>query len=297
MNTADHLDSGHCPVCNSRSGQLRHRVSDYEYLTCDDCSATRINPFPTKEFLRSWYLSDDYFHSSDHDIGYKNYAEQKTGLQRTFKARNKLLGDKIYWRDKRLLEIGCGLGYYPEILQDLTNVTYLGVDLNPSAVAKVRGKGFNVIEGEISSLPEKKPFDIIIFFDLLEHIPDPHLFFDCLKRRLSQRGKILFSTPSTDSIVSRISGARWVSYITPQHVLLYNKKSIRFLLEQNGFEIITMKYDIQWVTTDFLFDRLGDLFSPLKKAASLFRYSNRPFPILIPVPNGNMIVTARLIGE
>jgi 2-polyprenyl-3-methyl-5-hydroxy-6-metoxy-1,4-benzoquinol methylase len=287
-----------CPLCSSTDHKLRHRVKEYAYLTCQSCGVSVLSPFPQPEEIKAWYADQTYFSLEDGNQGYTDYLSLESGLQRTFARRNKFLGSASFWKGKKILEIGCALGFYPEVLRDIPDMEYTGLDLNTHAINVVREKGFRGIQGDIENIPEKNHYDITVFFDVLEHIPDPFAFFASIQQRMNTEGHILFTTPSTKSFLAGISGKNWVSYIVPHHLLLYEPSSLKRLLAACGFNTIKIAPDIQWVPLSFLNERLSHLIGSLKGLTPhLIKMENAGRKILVPVSNGQMLVRAKKNSE
>jgi hypothetical protein len=111
---------------------------------------------------------------------------------------------------------------------------------------------------------------------------------------LKKDGTLMLTTPCTTSVLSFVSGARWVSYIVPHHIFIYRPALVRRLLQEAGFRRIVCRSDIQWVPGSFLNQRLSALLPPLKALQpALERREASGRPRFIPVLNGNMLVTAQ----
>jgi SAM-dependent methyltransferase len=184
-----------CPVCAGGSFRLRHHVREWTYYECNKCRASHIEPFLTPQKAAAIYCDETYYQNSDRDTGYDDYAARKSGLQRTFRSRNALLGDARWWQDRDIFEVGCGTGYYPQVLPSDKNVRYVGADLNPVAVKQVRALGFEAHAGDASVLPEGRVFDAVVLFDVIEHVIEPDSFISALPKRLKKGGRLLFTTP------------------------------------------------------------------------------------------------------
>jgi SAM-dependent methyltransferase len=285
-----------CPVCGSSRSGFRHRVKGYAYLSCGRCGAVRVAPFPAPEEAARWYRIENYFAHEDKDVGYRDYLSRQADIQKTFAGRNRLLRRRVDLAGKDVLEIGCGPGFYPATLRPYAIRSYLGLDLNPLAVEALRRRGFKGFAGGVEELDEESHFDIAVFFDVFEHILNPNAFLAAVNRRLRPNGIIFFTTPSTGSLLARLSGRRWVSYIVPQHVVLYNEPSLRWILDRHGFEILDMKWDRQRANLPFLMDRLTDLFSGSRGTDAFSKlFSNRG--LSISAANGMRIVIARRSGR
>ncbi len=282
-----------CPFCSSEHHKLRHKIKAYEYRICQQCKVTFLSPFPNSEDIKKWYTDQNYFTQENGNSGYVDYLALQNSLKRTFIRRNKFLGDQSWWVSKKILEIGCALGFYPETLKDIPGLEYTGIDLNAYAVKVVQQKSFRAIHGDIKVIQERNYYDLIVFFDVIEHVVEPFKFLENIRKTLKIGGKILLTTPSTSSLLSRLSGSKWVSYITPHHVLLYQPVAITKLLNACGFEKVKIIPDVQWVPLSFLNDRLTAFFPFLNSLTNRFKdMEKQGKSFLMPVFNGNMLVHA-----
>jgi len=283
-----------CPLCRGQRTKLRHRVAGFDYMACLRCGAVFLWPFPDDQTISRWYADRSYFEQESGNSGYVDYEFLREGFLKTFRRRNRLLGADFFARPRRVLEVGCALGYFPLALKDRPGVSYLGLDLNPYAVEAVKAQGFDAQCLRLEELRDSGSYDLLVLFDVLEHLPSPRPFLSHAKRVLKKDGRLMLTTPCTTSFLSFISGARWVSYIVPHHIYLYRPSLVRRLLKEAGFSRITCRADVQWVPGSFLNQRLSTLLPPLKALQPVIEKaeaSGRPW--FIPVPNGNMLVTAR----
>ena len=66
----------------------------------------------------------------------------------------------------KVLEIGCGLGYFGETF----GVNYTGLEIDKERVAFCKAKGLNVVEGNAELLPfPDESFDVVVWVDVLHH--------------------------------------------------------------------------------------------------------------------------------
>ncbi|MDQ2855421.1 MAG: methyltransferase domain-containing protein [Acidobacteriota bacterium] len=103
-------------------------------------------------------------------------------------------------RDKTVLEIGCNTGYGTKIISGICR-RIVGVDLSLNAlrVASTQYAGANIDYLLIDGL--KLPFadgefDLVISFQVIEHISNYDTYLSELKRVLSPDGVVVFTTPN-----------------------------------------------------------------------------------------------------
>lgn len=72
----------------------------------------------------------------------------------------------------RLLEIGCGNGYYAELLRERGLKQYQGLDITDAFFPFLRQRfpGFGYVRGDISADRVAGTFDVVLMIDVIEHI-------------------------------------------------------------------------------------------------------------------------------
>lgn len=106
-----------------------------------------------------------------------------------------------------VLDVGCSSGNFGEVLIKLKNCTVTGLDLDKEDINKASKKLNKAIVGDINDeLTRKKlgKYDIIIFADVIEHLPEPRETLKNIKSLLKNNGRIIFSIPHMAHISVRI---------------------------------------------------------------------------------------------
>lgn len=99
--------------------------------------------------------------------------------------------------DARLLDVGCGSGYAMEKFKELGMTNLTGLTLSHDDAETARGRGFTVIEEDMSfTTLEDSSFDIIWARHSLEHSPFPLLTLLEFNRLLAPGGTIYIEMPS-----------------------------------------------------------------------------------------------------
>lgn len=145
---------------------------------------------------------------------------------------------KIYGKNKRILEIGCGTGIILNNVQKFAQKAY-GIDLSSGMLQKARQKGLNVIQANAINLPfNDKEFDIVYSFKVLARIPEINKAINEMKRVTKDKGILIleFYNPySFKYITNRIKRAGRKAYLE-----FYSLKKIRKLLGKD-LRIIDIK--------------------------------------------------------
>ena len=99
---------------------------------------------------------------------------------------------------KRGLDVGCGSGYGAEVLRGFA--TYDGVDLSAESLGNAThtfgGADISFHKGDAYSLPfDDASFDVVVCFEMLEHVEQPERVVAEIRRVLTADGIAISSTP------------------------------------------------------------------------------------------------------
>lgn len=105
-------------------------------------------------------------------------------------------------RGARVLDLGCGAGYGSHILYNAGARSVLGVDISEEAVEYARGRygagGLEFAVMDARRLEAGRSFDLVVAFEVLEHVADHGTLLDSAKAALKRRGRLVISTPNLD---------------------------------------------------------------------------------------------------
>lgn len=154
-------------------------------------------------------------------------------------------------RSARVLEVGCGLGFFGRRLQK--EFTYVGFDISIDALtyARVLNHLSTSVSGEAGALPFRDhSFDALVAFDLVEHLMDPLLFFGEAWRVLKPDGIVVVTTPNISSLGNRVkSGSRSLRpamHTDASHVSLFPREVWSQKITQTHLVIEAMGTDTLW---------------------------------------------------
>lgn len=104
-----------------------------------------------------------------------------------------------YAQSKRVIDIGCGTGYGCKILSEVADAV-VGTDYNAEAIEYCRANysvpNASFLRLDAAKLPFDKAFDLAVSFQVIEHMPDLHLFIEHINRSVRKNGTILLTTPN-----------------------------------------------------------------------------------------------------
>jgi SAM-dependent methyltransferase len=136
-----------------------------------------------------------------------------------------------------LLDLGCGPGTF-SIAARARGWRTLGLDINAASVANCRARGLEVIGGAFPH-PDLtgQTFDVVAMNDFLEHLTDPGAALRTVRELLAPGGTVFISTPDVGSAMARLTRMRWLHMKPNEHIIYFDRRTIRDLLERNGFRV------------------------------------------------------------
>lgn len=132
---------------------------------------------------------------------YRDYARQNPRRKLDFYKRLVEQAQRSIARSRpRLLDIGCAHGFFLSCI-DATWQRY-GTDISQYAInqARQRVPDAHLMVSNATMLPFKEPFDIIVAFDILEHLPGLEMFSASILSRLAPGGYFIFAVPVYDGL-------------------------------------------------------------------------------------------------
>lgn len=153
-------------------------------------------------------------------------------------------------KDSRILDLGCGPGYFLDEMKEreYTNVT--GVTLSKGDVALCEKKGHVIKQYDLSFLPQVDGYhdesvDFIFLRHALEHSPYPIFSLIEYNRLLKQHGKIYIEVPQPD--------CERKHELNLNHYSILGELQLAALLQRTGFDIVTfnkMEFDLNLGAVD-----------------------------------------------
>ncbi len=236
-------DIKHCPVCGSSSCkeflpatfsgcvadavQLfranRQVVGHGRIVRCSHCSFAFTSPQFEPEEYREIYAQSCMGTASDQAlVAAEHYRGRRlAALVRRFVGHG------------RLLDFGCGRGGF---LASAEGFDRTGFEV---AYDEAPPPGVAVFSGDFLSQIGQPPFvansfDVITAFDVLEHLADIDTYVRALASVVRPGGHFIVSVPDVDSLVARLSGRRWNSFLL-EHLWYFSPDTLERFMAKHGF--------------------------------------------------------------
>jgi len=151
--------------------------------------------------------------------------------------------------NRRLLELGCGLGHLLGLLQD--DFACVGVDIADYSIEELRrnapgAEGYVMSAEDLSHFADGE-FSAVVALHLVEHLPDPPDTLDQIRRVLCPGGLLLLATPNPNYSLRRLKDPQNDAIgKDPTHINVQPPEQWRAWVEASGFEVLRHFGDGLW---------------------------------------------------
>jgi SAM-dependent methyltransferase len=227
-----------CPVCGGRFARLRHQW----LFVCSNCGLLSSNLEPEIPTEAGQSII--------------NETRRSDGL-RAIRTRNNSrildsIGGALNGGRRRLLDVGSGLGFFLKNAS-ARGFQVTGIEPDANVVNAARKSGLDVRHGYFPDCMEPgEQFDVIVFNDVFEHIPNIDAAMRACVTHLSPRGVLVLNCPNKNGVFYRISeildrigchGAFdrvWQRNLPSPHVWYFTPSQLARLGRQHGLEAVSI---------------------------------------------------------
>ena len=245
-----------CPLCGSRDLAVRLTTDDllqckpgtFTLEQCGACAHIFQNPQLNAAGL-DFYYRDFYDGAAEGQMG-----AALSRFKPFYAARAEML--RPAGTPRRWLDVGTGHGHFCLMAREVwPATTFDGLDMSDTIVeAERRGwvdTGYRgTFPGHADELAGR--YDVVSMFHYLEHTPDPKEQLDAATAVLAPGGHLLVEVPDPESRLADVLGPFWPPWGQPQHLHFVTVDNLRALLEERGFEVVSVVRGPARIGMDFL---------------------------------------------
>jgi len=157
-------------------------------------------------------------------------------VQRRFSVM-KRLADPLLRKAQRVGEIGCGNGLLQRQVEDAYGIPVTGFELNEVALRKNISRVSPLFCYDIHGRDPRfrGHFDLLLMFDVLEHIDKEFEFLQSVKYHLAKSGTLLVNVPAHQFFYSSYDRAAG-------HARRYSAKQLEAVAVESGFKVCLVSY-------------------------------------------------------
>jgi len=257
-----------CPICGQDEYiNLEKFINLYDVCKCKICNSEYANPVPSLDALSYYYNKCE-----------NNKLFAKLNITRQMKDFRldsridfiKKFVEKIISRKNEgrinILEIGCNNGTFLSLLNEFissigaqSKIDLYGIDIDKNVIENTVDKSLNLHVLPAEQIEELNiKFDMILHFELIEHLRDPVSFINSIYENLLDGGFVIFTTPNSLGLENKAIGYNKTrlfahSIFPPMHLNAFNTQNILLFANKNKFKLRTIetpgKLDMDLLTT------------------------------------------------
>lgn len=234
-----------CVACGSSRIRPEFIKHGFDYGVCEDCGTLFVTPRPPLAAFEKFYqnsASSNYWA----EVFFPAVAEVRR--EKIFKPR---VHDLYKFCEQRqvkvehLVDVGAGYGIFlEEWKRKYPKTDLLAVEPSLSLAKICAEKKIEVVETIVEQVPSKYDgfADMVVCFEVLEHIHHPKKFVEKLKRLARPGGLVFISTLSCDGFDIKTLWSKSDQISPPHHINFFSKLGFEKLFSRIGLieiEVVT----------------------------------------------------------
>jgi SAM-dependent methyltransferase len=241
-----------CPSCHS---ELSNGYLPW-HLKCKNCGYEKANLQPTINLDAAHQLIDENaIETGLQDLRISNFKK----LLKSIKSLKPNGG--------HLIDVGCAHGWFLETA--INDFDVFGLEPDKNVYDATASRGLPLRMGYFpDALADNEKFDVIVFNDVIEHIPDIEDVLASCYQRLNEDGLLVLNLPSSSGIFYRSSKIfcyfgypgfferLWQKDLPSPHLHYFNLANLIFLLKSNKFDL-EIKGNLSTLSLSGLYTRIS----------------------------------------
>lgn len=190
------------------------------------------------------------------DVVDKDYLNNLHAKKKTFARAYKRI-EPFLPHKGNLLEVGsyCGL-FLTEAKRHGWKIT--GIEPSRWAADYTRSNfGHIVINDTLEAVSPtlREPYDVVVSWDVLEHVRDPAEWLRIINGKLRNGGTLAISTLDMASWFPRLMGRRW-PWIMEMHLFYFDSVVLQQMLHEAGFEVLLVEPYCHYASLRYVYQKL-----------------------------------------
>jgi SAM-dependent methyltransferase len=229
-------------ACGSRDGRFAFEKHGFPYTRCCGCGTLYQSPRPPIEAFEAFYRDS---------VSSRYWAEEffpavaEARRNSIFRPRVERLAEMC--EEKRiavskLIDVGAGYGIFlDEWRTKFPDAELVAVEPSEKLAQICRDRGFETVENIVENVRGYDDHaDLIVCFEVLEHVYDPVSFVECLSRLVRPGGYVAISTLGVDGFDIQTLWEKSRSVFPPHHINFLSVQGFETTFARAGLQDITV---------------------------------------------------------
>lgn len=263
-----------CFLCGADDERVMFHDEPFRVVRCGRCGMVYVNPRLSSERLHEMYQEEYWSSDRAKEFGYASYLAERDNYERTYRRRVSTI-ERYRAEPGRVLDVGCAAGFFLSVMREKGWDTS-GIEISKPMVDYARDTlGLpDVRHGDLTNLEiEETGYDVVTMWDVIEHLEDPRVHLQAVRRGLRDDGLLVLETQDVSSRFARLMGRKWQHYKHEEHLYHFDPDTLGRLLDEMGFEVLenTPRHGGKYVSMHFIVERVGRIHPVLTTLASPLR--------------------------
>lgn len=252
-----------CPNCSYEGAILAFCLGSYDIVRCERCGLEFNEKFFDGSTAGS--IFDEHYYK---DVQHSAFRDQFDNFDKDPSVRNfdkylAIMEDRV--RKGRILDVGSALGTFLKVAENRGWEPH-GVEVSAFSADYARSHyGYEIVTGDVADASwADEYFDVITFWDTIEHVLAPRQAIEHARRMLKPDGVMLFTTDNFDCLVADLARLLYqmtkgrLRYPVERVFIKYNRsyfnaENFRTLITSAGLREVYFKrieYPIEKINTN-----------------------------------------------
>lgn len=207
-------ESSQCPLCSSNEVTVEDSLTGEELLKlwCESgftLAPDDLGPVAPNARVKLWRCRSCGFEFFDQGLTGTDHFYRQLALKPGYYSNDRPEFDRtLQWVRslpvRTVLDVGCGDGAFLDQARAAGLKTF-GTELNKDAREKAVSKGHEVLESFLQDLGTSQQYDLVVAFQVLEHVSDPVQFLQWMAKVARPGGYLAVAVPNHGGLYRLVS--------------------------------------------------------------------------------------------
>lgn len=243
------MESPPCPLCrgldfeqvlSGAKDRLHGKPGLFNVQRCIGCGLVATWPRPRAQRLPSYYRNVYSGTAQAQARGWQTGWVGRWVAAYRWRLISRLIGIDA---GTEVLDVGCGYGEFLRMARTRSGCRAFGLDMDASCAkqAQVHADATCAAGDLLSYDWGGQHFDLICFFESLEHHQDPLAALSAAHALLKTGGYCAIEVPDFGGFWRHVFGAYWLPLLVPQHLFHFTRHSLGQALQRAGFSVVSQR--------------------------------------------------------